>query len=197
MNILFKKIAIAMTLISGLQAVEEKDAKRSPIGDNIHSEVYTFIMDELLKEKSYSPEEVSRMIDQERQRMESHSTDKPFVAEIYEGEISSLLRILCRDYSKCHQITLYQRNGVGIADSGPMTELKFKEKQDSALNFGFLGLNLTGIVGVKTFIGNDGGTYHEIIKAIYYDKGNNYAYLSTDLPPNDHQLIGYIRYIVG
>lgn len=190
-------MAIAMTLTSGLQAKEEKDTKSSPIGDNIHTEVYTFIKDALLKEKSYSPEKVLRMIDQERQNAESHSTDKPFVAEIYEGEISSLLRILCRDSSKCHQITLYQRNGVGIADSGPKTELKFKEKQDPALNFGFLGLNLTKTLGVKTLIGNDGGTYHEIIKAICYDKSHNYAYLSTDLPPKDHQLIGYIRYIIG
>jgi dienelactone hydrolase len=167
---------------------------RSPIGDD-NVQVYFFISDRLLKERSYSKEQVSALINQEKHIQESHSTDKPLAADIFEGEMANLLRVLCRDFSGCQQITLYQREGVGIADSGLQKPLEFKDEKDSVLTLGFLGINPVDALGTHKRTTVDGRIYDDIVKAILYDIERHYAYLSTERPLKGQKLIGYVRYM--
>lgn len=170
---------------------------RSPLGDNQNTEVYSFIVDQLNKAKSYSPEEISALMEQEQKILEDQSTDKPHMADISEGELAHLLGVFCRDFPGCQEITLYQKDGMGIALGSIDTELKFKEQGDPLLKRGILGVNPLEFLGTRILTGLDGGTYSEITKAILYDPEGNRGYLSSEALPEGHQLIGFVRYIVG
>lgn len=187
-------------IVSWLNKTFEDDAHKkfslSPIGDNLNTDVYDFIIDQLLKEKSYTEEEVNKFIQQELDILNIHVTDKPFIAHLYEGEFASILKRLSLTFEGCQEITLYQKDGVGIAYTGQEKALKFKEKQDILFDLGFLGKNTHEKLGIKKRIADNGRIYYEIIKAIYYNKERHYAYLEIKKSEHDHLLIGYIRYII-
>ncbi|MDP1723119.1 MAG: hypothetical protein Q8L85_00255 [Alphaproteobacteria bacterium] len=187
-------------IVSWLNKTLEDDSNkkfsRSPIGDNLHTDVYNFIVDKLLQEKSYTEEEVNKFIQQELDILNIHITDKPFIAELYEGAFADLLRGLCHNFTGCKEITLYQKEGIGIAYTDQENKINFKEKRGILFDLGFLGKNAHEKLGIEKRIADNGRVYYEIIKAIYYNKERRFAYLEIKKPEQDHQLIGYIRYII-
>jgi pimeloyl-ACP methyl ester carboxylesterase len=187
---------IVSSLNKTLKDDSHKKFSRSPIGDTLHTDVYNFIIDKLLQEKSYTEQEVNKFIHQDLDILNIHVTDKPFIANLYEGEFADLLKKLCHTFEGCQEITLYQKNGVGIAYTGQEKELKFKEKQDILISLGFLGKNIQEKLGTIKLTTDDGQIYYEIIKAIYYNKERHYAYLEIKKSEQEHLLIGYIRYII-
>jgi hypothetical protein len=168
----------------------------SPIGDNVNVEVYSFITDFLLKQRFVSTVDLEKIIKNEVNLLNIHSTDKPFIAEIFEGEFANILRALCYYKNGCKQITIYQQNGIGVADTGFIQELNFINKQDLYIKIGLLGINPKEKLGIYTSTSALRQKYYEIIKAIYYNQENKYAYLAFEPMNNNHKLIGYVRYIM-
>jgi hypothetical protein len=178
---------------------KENNFGLSPIGDNLHTEVYTFIKSALLASKPWSQADIQQLRDNEIKFKEDKSY-KPFIADIYEGELATLLRIL-RNATKCNHITLYQKDGVGIATTGSeyypdYSVLMSPRKVD--FEIGILSPDTMKEPKLYTYETHDSGVCYEFLKAIYYHKDRNseYAYIDPSKRQTGDELIGYVSYIV-
>jgi hypothetical protein len=176
-----------------------------PIGDHLHTEVYTFIKDFLLAARSWTPDEKRRLISEERKILSSDEVNKPYTATTVEGEMSGLLRLLCTSNANCLSLTLYQRDGVEVArGETPRYHPKLPtSKEDkiewgkNEINLGTLGLEPLTKLGLTSSTDGHGKTVHELIELIYDNKGHHSAYLAkntTHPPETPHEIIGYVRY---
>lgn len=189
-----KKIIFVLSLIFQLLMIEPVFAQ-SPIGDNIHTEVYAFIQQDLINSKSWLEADVAKLREQEIANQ--HNKDlKPHIADIYEGELSGLLRILCQVQPHCEEITLYQKNGISIATSGLKNRIKFKTPRNIDFMIGVLEAKTIQGFKVYDLQANNNQLYHEYLFAIYKNKKNNYAYLGTKNKTPDDALIGYVSYVM-
>ncbi len=164
------------------------------IGDNTHVEVYTFIANALKEAPTFSQTEL-----QEKKQAEiDHQHDmnwKTHYAEIIEGEIASLLKILCNNYPTCQEITIYQRNGLGIATSGLKTSLDLS-KRSSDFSRGILSDQLMRALGTYSYKAKNGHEYQDYLFAIYLDSRQNAYIADTQQQPQD-KLIGYLSCLIN
>ncbi|WP_010300180.1 carboxylic ester hydrolase [Candidatus Odyssella thessalonicensis] len=192
-------------LLKARQHIITKKMQQIPVGDQSHTEVYNFIKDFLLKQKKWSASEIQNLIDTERRQIASSEPFKSYTDTTSEGEMSGLLRILCRSNKSCRCLTLYQRDGVevahgdaSVANASPFL-LQLKHTLDEwikdEINLGTLGLTPTTRLGRTARIDTSGNELQEVIQAIYYNKERDYAYLATKVTTTQDQIIGYVRYI--
>ncbi|MBA4749151.1 MAG: hypothetical protein H2057_00865 [Alphaproteobacteria bacterium] len=168
----------------------------SPIGDNLHTEVYFFIKDALHKEGVILPKDRQKRLDQEIDIAQRKTGDKPLMADVAEGELAHLLMIL-RDHLRwCQEITLYQKNGVAIATSGQKKELTFNPERDLNVRLGFLTPDPKQDLGQKKLTTTEGSPYLEVTQAVHYHKDKDYASLSNNLNEEGATLIGFVSYLV-
>ena len=168
----------------------------SPIGDNLHTEVYFFIKDALQKEGTVLPKDRQKRLDQEIDIAQRKTGDKPLMADVAEGELAHLLIILRDHLSWCHEITLYQKNGVAIATSGPKKDVAFNPDRDLNVRLGFLTPDPKKDLGQKKLTTAQGAPYFEVTQAVHYHKDKNYASLSNTLEEKGATLIGFVSYLV-
>lgn len=173
---------------------EQKDIA-FPIGDRTNVEVYTFIKEALLRSETYSLKKAQAWREQEINQIDD-TNFKPHSADIYEGELGSLLRLLCQAQPELYEITLYQKDGIGIATSGLKEEVTFTPSR--IIDFRVCILSPSVIKNLKRYdyksLHNE--AYREILRAIYESNENHFAYLGTQKRnPKDH-LIGYVSYLI-
>lgn len=168
----------------------------SPIGDNLHTEVYFFIKDALHKEGTILPNGRQKRLDQEIDIAQHKTGDKPLMADAAEGELAHLLIILRDHLSWCQEITLYQKNGVAIATSGQKKVLTFNPDRDLNVRLGFLTPDPKKDLGQKKLTTTDGASYLEVTQAVHYHKDKDYASLSNTLEEKGATLIGFVSYLV-
>lgn len=167
---------------------------QSPIGDNIHTEVYTFIQNDLINAKSWSKDEVAKLRQQEIQNRNNKEL-KPHIADIHEGELGGLLRILCQVQPNCEQITLYQQDGIGIATSGFKKNISFKTPRQIDFLVGILSPGIMNEPKVYNLNAKNNQKYNEYLYAIYKNEKENYAYLAFKNKLSEDILIGFVSYI--
>ncbi len=160
----------------------------------MYVEVYSFITDFLLTQPFVPTNDIEEFIKTEIDLL--NTTDKPHIAIISEGEFASILRVLCYYKSECKQITLYQQNGIGVANNTRCNKTEDFNEQDLYIKIGVLGRKPENRLGIHKFISSSGQNYYEIIQAIYYNQNEEYSYLSFDQINNNDKLIGYVRYIM-
>ncbi len=169
---------------------------QSPIGDNTHTEVYTFIQDALIKSKSWPEIEVAKLRKQEIAQ-QGNKDLKPHIADIYEGELNSLLKILCQVQPNCEEITLYQKDGIGIATSGFKQNIIFKTPRQIDFLVGILSPELKYEPKVYRLQAKNNQKFNEYLYAIYKNEKENYAYLAFKSKQSEDKLIGFVSYIVN
>ncbi len=168
---------------------------QSPIGDNIHTEVYTFVQESLIKSKPWSELAVAKLREQEIANQ--HNKDlKPHIADIYEGELSSLLKILCQVQPNCEEITLYQKDGIGIATSGLKKSIKLKTPRNIDFIVGILSAEIMHEPKVYRLQSKNNQKYNEYLYAIYKNEKEDYAYLAFKSKQPEDKLIGFVSYII-
>ncbi len=192
----------ANELSSASKSAFEKASLKSPIGDNLHADVYFFITELLLKEKSLSRKKLKSILKAERQILQ-HNEDssnedrlKPRSADIREGEMASFLRILRDYYPGCEEIILYQHQGLEIVSSGSRNNITFTNKLDENYELGYLGNSPKDQIGIKKLVSREGKNYSLIIQFINYSPKQKFAYLSFSSPAKGHRTIGYLSYII-
>lgn len=180
-----------------------KDGKTfagSPIGDNIHTELYSFIENALITSKSWSQKDIQLL----RENEIKHKDDKdykPFMAEISEGELASLLKILCKVQPSCSTITIYQKDGIGISSTGykniPIYSVLMTPRKID-FEIGILSPDTMNEPKVYISKTHDSQIYYEYLKAIFHhkDKDHEYSYVDFLKRNSDDTLIGYVSYAV-
>ncbi len=175
-------------------AEEDQANEKSPIGDGMYTDVYTFILQDLLNAKSWSLKDAKNLRENEIKN-QGNPDLKPLIADIYEGETSGLLRMLCKTENHCDQITLYQKDGVGIATTGMMENIKFKTDRNIDFIVGVLSAFTREKLGTYTYQAENGAIYKEKLKAIYQSADKRYAYPGFKKKNPDDKLIGYVSYL--
>ncbi|CAO5679801.1 MAG: hypothetical protein NEHIOOID_01114 [Holosporales bacterium] len=195
----YKMKVIAMLLCLGITCCS--DTKKShfvkdgapimhPLTDNLHVDVYTFI-GKFLEEntESLSKNEINRQIEVEREN-KGNADFKPLIAQMYEGEMAGLLRVLLLKNAQNENITLYGRDGIGKATSGMRSDSLSFANRPSDLNLGFL----TPEILSKSYI------YHYEHNNIFYEERifpifkKKHRYTLEKSAECIH--IGYVSYIV-
>lgn len=175
---------------------------RSPIGDGIHTDVYFFITDSLLKEKHLSRKKLRSILAGER-KIHAHNKScaqeeilKPRSATVREGELASILAILRDHYSGYEELTLYQKQGLELASSGGKNNINFIDNLDEDYQLGYLGENPADWVGIRKITSIQGEKYYHVVQFINYNPKQKFSYLSFSSPQKGHQVLGYLSYIV-
>lgn len=180
------------TLSNGQQ--EERKILFNPLEDGIHVNVYTFIGRFLEEQETFlDPKAVQEWYEEEKRSFRDPS-HKPHIAEIYEGEIAGLLRVLLLKDPRYQNITLYGRDGVGLATSGMRQDNLTFDTRLNGLALGFLTNKILSTSQVYRYV-KDKLVYEEYILPIYKKSSLYYTDL---LPKQDNKgvLIGYLSYIV-
>lgn len=177
------------------QQIDQNSQKslNHPLDDRENVEVYTFIVDFLKKQaQEYPQEEVEKWYDHAKKSMHDQSL-KPHIACMVEGEIAGLLRLLLLKDPRYENITLYGKDGVGLATSGMKhRDLHFEERPHE-LNLGFMTASI--VSGPKTYTySHDKTAYREYILSIYQTPDGFYTVRSHKETKGD-VLIGYVSYI--
>lgn len=188
-----------------------EDLARSPIGDDIHCDVYSFIKDYLLESQKERKERDTRELVQSEmenylliQKDPKKYLLKTYLACVVETEFSHILDNLCNAHPWCYQIVIFSRDGVCIGLSHSKNGVTFKEKDDIYEYLGFLYPNatrrirtekLTRIWEKHTKLDNS-PKYFRVVRAIYYNESRDYAYFLSKRKGGDN-IIGYVLYIVG
>jgi hypothetical protein len=181
------------------QGISEKFMP-SPIGDEVHTEVYSFIKDYLLRcQRTHN---ISKLVQSEIEILRTKEPLKPRWAEILETEISHVLTDLCRSHPWCYQITIYSSEGVSIASSECRDGAQFNENNIYE-KLGFLYPNAEHRIRTERLTRENQdhdkfgrrAQYFKIVHAIYYEKNRDYAYFLPQ-KTNRNPIIGYISYII-
>jgi hypothetical protein len=94
-----------------------------PLGDHTHVDVYDFIV-ESLKESQTKRKDVMKIVQIEKENVESHEVYKPYLASVGETQLSHILSALCRADKKCVAVALFDQAGlsdaIGQAQPGPL-----------------------------------------------------------------------------
>ncbi len=177
---------------TSLQLETETVAHYSPIGDNINVEVYDFIARALISSnlRNFTRNQLNEHIKQQLDIPLHYQTDKPYIANIYEGQDANLLRLICGSQQKCSSITIYNKYGLGIITTGEKTK-----PSNDIFQTGTLGKHPQKTIGSKNVYDNQGISYTENIKYILR-KENRYEMLSAKAADkrDKTRLLGYIRY---
>ncbi len=187
-------VSLLCLSLNSAYSFEKNSFPPALIGDNTHVEVYTFIINALKEAPLLSQTEL-----QEKKQAEiAHQHDvnwKNHYADIIEGELASLLKILCRSHQACQEITIYQRDGVGIATSGLKASLDLPHRL-SDFSKGILSDQSLSTLGTYSYKAKSGHEYQEYLFAIYLDS-RHIAYISnTQREPHD-KLIGYVSCLIS
>jgi hypothetical protein len=177
-----------------------EDFMISPIGDEVHTEVYSFIKDYLLGSKK--THNISKLVQSEIEILQTKEPLKPRRAEIVENEMSHVLTDLCRARPWCYQITIYSSDGVSIASSDYKDDAQFNENNIYE-KLGFLYPNAELRIRTERLTRENqdhnkfgrSTQYFKIVRAIYYEKNRDYAYFLPQKAKGD-PIIGYISYII-
>jgi hypothetical protein len=181
-------------------ALGEEPPIETTIGDGVNVEVYSFIKDFLLKEPKLSKTKTEKLEKSEQEKMdELDDGHKPLSAIVCEGEIPSLLFLLCERRSWCENITLYQASGVAVASSGfrndATTSFNFASSRPEDLKLGIINLETTMPPKIISYQDEKGDQVTEYLKNIYYNKHEDYAYIDNSPRDNSDKMIGFISYI--
>lgn len=177
-----------------------KEHLESPIGDNVHCEIYSFIGDYLFKNQG--ARNVSKLVQSEIEISQSKEPLKPYLAEVGESEMSHVLSVCCDAHPWCYQITIYSSDGVSIAASYYKDDAKFNESNIYE-QLGFLYPNAERLIRTERLTrekqnnnkSEKGAKYFKIVRAIYYRKDRGFAYFLSKKKDGD-RIIGYISYII-
>lgn len=187
------KLFIFLSLMCFSQNVSHAHEKlRFPptlVGDNNHVEVYTFLIQALKETPSFS----EAMLQEKRQSERTHHalrSWKSHYANIAEGEIASLLKILCKNHPTCQEITVYQKNGLGIATSSLKAPLYFQNRPQD-FSMGILSPHSMKKLGITRYKTEDNREYHDYVFAIYLTSRRN-GYVDLLQRHAHDKLIGYV-----
>lgn len=181
-------LAICSLGISPLPAQDEAGLSQ-PLSDHTYVEVYTFV-GRYLEEASghLSQKEVLKRLDEEK-RARGTLDIKPHTADMGEGEMAGLLRLLRDKDARCEDITLYGKDGVGVASTGLKTEGLVLEDRPEALALGFVTQDL--LSGPRLYRYDAGGhVYEERVLPVFKNE-KWYALERKD----KGELVGYMSYI--
>jgi len=178
--------------------LEDKKPPVHPLTDGLHVYVYTFIGRFLQEQPCIKPKAMQEWCEREAQSIHDASL-KPHIADMYEGEIAGLLRVLLLKDPRYVNITLYKKDGVGIKTSGFKQDNLYFEARAEALNLGFLTPEILSGPKIYRYQHNQ-KIYEERILPIYsiYKESGDYFVTPDDKSMqilNDDRLIGYLSYI--
>lgn len=179
------------------QAIQKEEKQiDQPLTDDLYVDVYTFVGNFLEKiTDSLEMPVIQKMYEHEKD-MKDKSTDKPHIANMSEGEMAGLLSILFLKDTRYQNITLYRKDGLGVATTGMKDDrLVFKERP-IALNLGFLTQKVLSGPGIYRYQHNK-KTYEENIIPIYKRSVDNYSVSKLADKPAKGELIGFVSYITG
>ena len=168
-----------------------------PIGDDSYAEVYSFI-GLILKQSNagshmLTEQEMKAFCELEVQTIKDN--DKPHIADMCEGEDAGLLRLILLKNSCYQEVTLYGKNGVGIATSGIKDDDVVLNGRPLGLDIGVLTSDIISGPKFYTYQHNH-AVYNEYILPIYENEGRGYPDYYTDISQNQSgTLVGYASYI--
>jgi hypothetical protein len=187
--------------VEGSSSDTDRIFKQSPIGDNVHCEVYEFIKDYLLHSNKKS-HDIHKMVQSEMELLHSGREYKGYMGDVGETEMSHILYALRNAHDGCYKIDLYSRDGVCIASSCFKDEVEFNESNVYE-ELGFLYPNPEQRIRIEKLILKKHGpgqfeknaTYYKVVRAIYCTDDEWNAYFLQTRRAKDH-IIGYISYII-
>ncbi|MBA4118421.1 MAG: hypothetical protein C0514_05980 [Candidatus Puniceispirillum sp.] len=187
-----KVFVCALTICSlGMSVLLAKDEAglSQPLSDHTYVEVYTFV-GRFIEEASghLSQKDVSKRLDEER-RARGTLDIKPLTADMGEGEMAGLLRLLRDKDARYEDITLYGKDGVGVASTGLKTQGLILKDRPDALALGFVTQDL--LSGSRLYRYDAGGhVYEERVSPVFKNE-KWYALEKRE----KGELIGYMSYI--
>ncbi len=164
-----------------------------PLTDQMNVEIYTFI-GSFLDAQQAADKNIAQQEYQKEVKAIKDSSYKSRIAQMHEGEVSGLLNLLLAKDPHYENITLYTKDGLGVATSGFKNqdlESSIAKQRAPELALGFLTTAL--LTDKKAHIYTvDKNQYAEKILPIYKsDKG---ILGTTD--SKQSKLIGYFSYIL-
>ena len=160
-----------------------------PLTDQTYVEVYTFV-GRYLEEASghLSQKEVLKRLDEEK-RARGTLDIKPLTADIWEGEMAGLLRLIRDKDARYEDITLYGKDGVGVASTGLKTDGLVLKDRPEALALGFVTPDI--LSGPRLYRYQAGG--HEYEERVFPLFKNEKWYALERKEKGE--LVGYMSYI--
>lgn len=169
---------------------------QSPLGDDSITDIYSPFVEFLKKTPQMKPEELKKLIEEEKKMASSNADSKPFVAGLFETEMAHMARDICTSHPWCMEVGLYSPSGEGLLIGARENFPEFREPRDPYTVLGFLGPDPKKTLGVKKYTDKLGVVYYEIVKGVYYNKADQFAFTSPLPAGAGEQVLGYIQYVV-